>query len=63
MHHSVSFFFSPAGALLVLQEYIGVEQRLLQPGRAHEPVGLLLLPAGGGAWRSVTQAQLQKPSY
>lgn len=45
---------SPAGALLVLQEHVCVEQHLLQPGCAHESTGLLLLPPGGGAWRSVT---------
>lgn len=52
---SLSLLLSPAGAVLVFQKHVGVEQRLLQPGRAHEPAGLLLLPPGGGAWRSVTR--------
>lgn len=51
---SLSVHLSPAGAVLVLQKHIGVEQRFLQPGCPHEPVGVLLLPAWGSAWRSAT---------
>lgn len=42
---------SPASAVLVLQEHVRVEHGVLQPGCAHEPAGLLLLPLGGSVWR------------
>jgi len=44
---------SSAHPVLVLPEHVLLEQHLLQPGRAHEPAGGLLLPSGGTPRRSV----------